>query len=602
MNRLKRIFAVAFVISLFFVACSVLKKENDQDVQVFLTRFQNTLTSPDETILSVFQTPQSRETILQAIRVLQNKASDVIECYAGFNVPTINRHEDYIEVLISIRVSTKNLDNAASEEAVLTMNLVPSQTGYVITRFDAEQLYQAYTSVKNASQWSLEQQAELDKRAPIYAMARQLQSSIDTVFWYARYNGNTYFYGAGKWNNYFMQDDDYLFSSDIEVTTMGLYDSTGQAIIPQEYDIIGTIGFDVPGMVEVKSGGYYGYFDIGSRQPVIEPVYDMIIPIQKDSIWGVVKRDSVFGWYNMAFDYRDGFPSPEIEQYVREVKYLSKDVVLTVGSQVFCEIPNKEFAGYGIVMPPSYLVTHNLFREIVGGINTTTVPMKGWTDYFGIQKSLMQTINDKFNAVITVLQERYLGGREEFYGESKVAFLNEHQDLIAVTNIPTDQEIVITAVDNSLIEIKANSTGQWYDAPGGESEIPEYTYFKINSEYSLTELKSNRRYTFTEFVKIDSSYLSGQFKKYTGYDEETETSTYDEFDFLTKETIEEIRNEILASYGYKFSDDRISNRFSSDWYRPRYSDISEFEDQLTDIDRHNLDFLARVISYMENAV
>jgi hypothetical protein len=598
MKPLKKIVAIVFLISLFVVACSVLKKENDQDVQVFITKFQNTLASPDEDILSVFQIPQSRETLLQAIRVLQNKASDVIECNAGFNVATVNRHEEYIEVLVSITISTKNLDNAASEQAVLTMNLVPSGDSYVITKFDAEQLYQAYTSVKNASQWSLEQQAELDKRASVYAMARQLQSSIDTVFWYAKYNGNSYFYGARSWSNDFMEIEG---SYGGEVTRMGLYDSLGQVIIPQEYDLIGTIAFDMPDMVEVSVDGQYGYFDIAKRELVIEPVYDMIIPLQKDSIWGVVKRDTIYGWYNMGLQYREGFPSAEIEQYVREVKYLSKEVVLTVGSQVFCEIPNKEFAGYGIVMPPSYLVVHNLFKQIMGGINTTAVPMKGWTDYFGIQKSLMQTINDRFDAVVTVLQERYLGGREEFYGESKVAFLNEHQDLIAVTNIPTDQEIEITAIDNALIQIKANSTGQWFDAPGEESEIPVYSYFKINSEYSLTELKSNRRYVFTEFVKIDSSYLSGAFKKYTGYNEETDVATYDEFDFLTKETIEDIRNEILASYGYRFADERIAKRFDSDWYKPRYDDIAEFEGQMTDIDKHNLDFLERVISYMENA-
>jgi hypothetical protein len=594
----KSVVAALLTVLTVVVACSVLKKDNDEDVQLFLTEFENTLASSDEIILTAFQTAQPRETLLQAIRVLQNKESDKVECKAAFGVPTINRQKEFIEVRISVTLSSEQEENVTTEQAVLTMNLVPSQGSYVITKFDAEQLYQAFTYVKNAGQWSAEQQAELAKRVPYYQRAFELQADVDTVFWYASYKGQQYYYGAvGSWLNYFMDGQ----NGETAEPRIGLLDSTGNVVIPMEYDLIGTIAFEVPNMVEVKVDGYYGYYDISKKIQVVEPRYDMIIPIQKDGVWGIVKTDSVFGWFTEDFQYHDGFPSAEVEKWIREYKYLSKEVVLKDGNQVFCEIPEKSFAGYGIIMPPSYLVKHNLFEEIVGGVNTTNVPMNGWTDYFGIQESLMQTVNDKFNAIVTVIEERYLGGREEFYGESKVVFMSPQHDLIAITHIPTDQEIEITAIDDNLIQIKANATGRWIDTPGEERDLPEYSYFQIHSGYNLKPLTSERKYTFTEFVKIDSSYLAGPFKRYTGYDDETETATYEELVFLSKATVEEIRNEILASYGYEFPDQTTRDRFDEDWYNPRFTDISQFEDQLTEVDRHNLDFLARVIAEMDKS-
>jgi hypothetical protein len=600
MKSLKVLASVLIVLATFVIACSVLKKENDQEVEIFLTKFQNTLAvSTDEEILKTFQTSQPRETLIQAIRVLQNKASDVVECNASFTLAMITRQKDFIEVNVPVTVRTKNVDNPATEEAYLNLNLTASDDSYVITKFEAEQVYQAYTSVKNASQWAVEQAEELNKRMPIYAKAQALQQSIDTVFWYTTYKENNYYYAAGgRWINYFVNTNEGY--DDHDNPKCGLLDEQGAVVLPMEFDLIGTIGFEVPDMVEVKKDGAYGYFDIISRKMVIEPLYEMIIPVQKENVLAIVKQDTTFGWVNNNFEYTPGFPSPEIETWVKTFKYLSKEVVLKDGNQVYCEIPNKEFAGYGIIMPPSYLVKHRLFDEIVSGVNTTKVPMNGWTDYFGIQESDAQSISDKLNAIITVVQERYLGGREEFYGESKVVFMNDHHDLIAITSVSTDQDIEITAIDSTLIQIKAYSTGKWFDAPGEEYDIPEYRYFKMNSDYNLKEVPSNRRYAFTEFIKIDSSYLSGPFKRYTGYDEETETSAYVELDFLSQPTLEDMRNEILASYGFIFPDQTIRERFSTDWYDPRFNNVSEFEEKLTEIDRYNLDFLAKLIALMES--
>ena len=581
------------------VACSILKKEDDnKEINAFLETFQTTLGASDKEIMSLFQTSQARETLLQAVRVLQNKGVDFIQCQASFKIALINRLQDRTEIILPVTLTTKGLETISREETSIIFYLDKGENGYVISRFDAEQFYQAYTSLKNANEWAAIHRAEFEKREPYYAVAQSLESKFDTVCWYSVYNGNAYYYAASEWwNNYFLDTD-----QDVRAQVkMGMVDMNGDTLIPFDYDLIGTIAFDFPDMVEVRKEGMYGYFDIIKKEFVTEVAYDMIIPIKKGGVAAIVRQDSVYGWLNDEFAYTQGFPDAEIEQWIKDLKYLSQKIVLRAnGEYTFCEIPSKAWTGCGIIMPPSYYVKHDLFAEIIGGVNTTEVPMNGWTDYVGMQESLIRKISDKFQAMVTVLEERYLGGREEFYGESKIVLMNERQDVLAITRVQTDQEINISVIDSTLLEIAANSTGYWFDAPGNEQDIPVYSYFQIDDNSKLSPLESKRKYAFTEFVKIDSSYLEGSFRIYRGYNEETDESIYDETNFLSQLTIIDIRNEILASYGYSFPEDiSIQKRFDEDWYNPQFDSRADFEDVITDIDRHNLAFLERVIALLE---
>lgn len=593
------------IVTIIVTACSILNKEDpDKSVREFLQAFGNSLTKTDAEILTQFETTQSRSTLLTAIRVLQNKDSKFIVSQLAVQQATITRGDKgNISAVIPVILETKDLEEAVKETTTITLSLATKDTSFVITKLEGEQFYQAYTSLKNSSEWSIERKEEFEKREPTYAMARAIETKFDTVIWYAVYNNKTYFYAVeGYWSNYFMEESNENYTP--RDYRMGLLDSVGNIVIPFEYDLIGTLAFESPGLVEIKANEKFGYFDVNKRAVVVEPTYDMIIPYQKDSIWAIVKSDTTYGWLNSSFAYREGFPSNEVQQWVGSYKYLTKEVMLKHGNQVFCEIPNRENIGYGIIMPPSYFVKNNFFEPIVGGIKTTKVPMNGWTESVGAGKSIIQEIGDSFHALITVVEERYLGGREEFYGESKVVFVNKKSDIMGVTRVPTDQGIIITAIDTTLVEVEALSPGYWYNAPGNERDIPYYMYFRIREGFHLMPLATNRKYSFTEFVKIDSSYISGDFRKYIGYkegDEEGEgEDIYEYQEFLSAATLQAIRNEILASYGMRFSDPSVVEDFSSSWYTPRYDTIDEFSDKITDIDRHNLAFLERVLALMKN--
>ena len=63
-----------------------------------------------------------------------------------------------------------------------------------------------------------------------------------------------------------------------------------------------------------------------------------------------------------------------------------------------------------------------------------------------------------------------------------------------------------------------------------------------------------------------------------------------------------MKNEILFEYGYRFKeDDDAKSLTNSKDYHPKYDAIEEFEDKLSDIDRHNLEFLERMIAQMKGS-
>jgi hypothetical protein len=90
---------------------------------------------------------------------------------------------------------------------------------------------------------------------------------------------------------------------------------------------------------------------------------------------------------------------------------------------------------------------------------------------------------------------------------------------------------------------------------------------------------------------MDSSYLTGEFV----YWDSTQRATVTR-DFVSNATMIEMRNEILAVYGYEFADPKLVEQFRyRDWYVIRHEHYEDFWDTMTEIDKHNLEFLESMI-------
>jgi hypothetical protein len=603
-----KLLSLVAAIIFFCATCGVLKKEDhDKEVRDFISLLQNAMDEPADSIINKFFHTNEARTIKQAIVVLQNMDSSGIKCRTDFQLANVIFYEARTEVIIP--VTFDSIDENTVNRATFVRLWVESRSNtLVIVGFEAEEFYQTYTAIKNARHWAEEYAEELLSRAPIYTVADSLETILDSVIWYVNYNDTQYYYAVtGTWENYFIDKNDPIESG----YTMGLVSASGDTLIPFEYDLIGTIGFVEQGLVEIKKDGRYGYFNLDSGNVVVEPAYSMIVPYkqeeQGDDVWALVLQDSVYGWLDENYQYFDGYPSEQAQLFVEEYKYLLDKIVLKAGNQLFCEIPSADHIGYGIIIPPSYYVKNNLFDQIVGGINTTKVPMNGWTDYIESTRSIIARIGDEITALVAVLEERYIGGREEFYGSSQVTFVNANEEEIGTTEMPTDQEIIFTHLGNGILELMATSAGYYYYTPGGERNIPVYKYFQIEDESTLVELAGKRIFPFTEYVKIDSSYITGNFEVYDYESGETSEEEYDGpsepvykyRDILSLSTLYMMRDEIYAAHGYHGPSGTNREYFSRQGYPNVYNSITDVEGSLSAIDIHNLDFLNKVITLIE---
>jgi hypothetical protein len=277
---------------LFTVACSILKKEDpEKEITAFLTTFQNTLNQPDETVLDLFDARQSKESILSVVKILQNKEHEFILCTALYNQPQISKEETGIKVVIPVSFTPQNIEEEFNEETSITFWLKPGKDSFVISKVEGEEFYNTFARIRSNLEWSVDRVRELKKRELIYTRAAELQQRYDSVIWFASYEKKNYYYVVkGTWTNYFYDDN-----PKSENYTMGLVDEAGEVIIPVEYGLIGTLSFDIPGIVEIKKEGKAGYFNLDTRQLVIPPAYDMIIPYTQDNAFALVKQDTIYG-------------------------------------------------------------------------------------------------------------------------------------------------------------------------------------------------------------------------------------------------------------------------------------------------------------------
>lgn len=582
---------VLLALMLFAVACSIFKKtDSDAEVREFLVNFQNGLSQKDDDILKNFDVQQSREAILSVIHVLQDKEYKYIHCEANIGQGQITFINDSIQVQVPALFKSVQLESEESQTSMLTFWLKPAKKGYVVVKLAGEQFYNDFSMLRNNIQWSAERQDERAKREAIYALANKIKSSFDSVVWYTQYQDQVYFYVVkGEWK---------LDGESLPTSThkMGLTDSTGAIVIPLEYKMIGTLGFDRPNLVEVQQDQYVGLFDLSKKSLVVPVAYDQVIPYEQGDAFVLTRKGDVYGWVDNNLAIHEGFPSAEAETWLTTFKYLKRDLHIDRNTQSLCEAPSSNEMGSGVLIPPVYLVKAGLFSPVELGISTTEAPLGGWTDYVEKGGSFFEKVTDQFNAVLTTITAHYLDGREEFYTDTRLAIVNNKQEILSVTRIPAS-DITVRQL-GSYLEVRGSGDNNNYyegDSYFEESELPTYKYFQVKEDLTLEELTGRYEFTPADFVKLDSSYLTGDFTRWNADKQITERTH-----FLSVNSLKYIRNEILAHYGFRFTDPADVERFSyRDWYKPRFDSRGDFEAELTEIDRYNLAFLDKVIDLLE---
>ncbi|MBT1711190.1 hypothetical protein KK062_23300 [Fulvivirgaceae bacterium PWU5] len=595
MSLRRPLFALAGVLAIVVASCSVLKKNDpDEAVRAFIVAFQTSLKHADPEIFKLFETQQSHEAILSAIRVLQNKESEYIVCAMAYQNASIEYDEDVVKVTIPTVFTPRNVDDAdAREESTLTLLLKQKQHALVITQLEGEEFYRSFSKLRGDIEWQTERKDAMKKRLPIYARAQEIQQQYDSVIWFTRYEDKHYYYVVnGTWE---ARADEYrsFVKGDPTEYKMGLVDEAGSIVIPVEYEMIGTLGFMKPHLVEVVKDGKAGHFDLTARKLIVEPAYDMLMPYEQEDIHAFTQTDTTYGWIDALFQYHEGFPSIKAEEYVRTFQFLPKDLTLD-NQQTLCEIPNEEHAGIGMIIPPTYFVKLGLFEQVITGISTADMPFAGWNGYIKTGGTLLQDVTDGIRALITGITTHYTEGREEFYVSNRVTFITSANDTLGVSEIAGSGVSSLRRIRENIIEVVSTAPEYFaHDSPDEEYDIPIYTYYTLDKT-GVTRIKSSREYNFTEFAELDSSYVVGNFHR---WDYETETQTPSAT--LSLPTLQRIHDEILVSYGYRLPDSTTREYFSR--YPQEIENLDEIRSKLTDLDRHNVTFLEMFMGLLQES-
>lgn len=588
---MKKIIIGLFVAAAIVVSCSITKKNDlDKDVKFVLSHFQTALSKSDEELFKIFRSSQKKEELIKAIRILQNKDSLVKVNISFSNAPSF-KEDQYFVIELPVELNGKG---EANEKSKFSIKIFRKDHTLYIAHLEAENLYRQFNFLKSRIEFADEVLKSSAQVKIFYDRARELQKNCDTVVWFTEYNGEAYYYAVN--GSYLYDSINTLNPLQME---MGLINKYGKIIIPLQFDLIGNPGITFPDLIEVRKQNKVGYFSMAGEE-VIPVKYDWVYPYKESGIQALVKIDSIFGWLDETLGFHSNFPSAKEEKFIREFGFLTRDKI-TFGKeyQHLIKIPNIDpdlnYRTSGIIVTPAYFQKYGVFKSIISGFVSSNVDNFMYNygnDYIENTNEKPFSISESLDALISTFKTRYIGGRNEFYVDHRISFLDKKQNLVASIAAQGGKNFQFRRLNEILFESKYEfESFEPNDYP--EVNFPSFSYFKFDGK-NLEELNSRRMFRFTEFIKMDSSYLTGDFITFT-YSEK-EGAKQGKSKFASKETIEFIRDEILVSYGFVFPDASKQERFS--YYLKDKTPIQSYEDvyaMASEIDKYNLDFLAKIL-------
>ncbi|HTH56097.1 MAG TPA: YARHG domain-containing protein [Cyclobacteriaceae bacterium] len=589
MKKIISVFAATILASL--IGCSVSPKNGlDQSAKAFLSEFQKKLEGSNEEILALFLTNQNKNEILKAIEILRNSDTSGIRVLPLFEQATASWVDTFLRVEIPLEMQG---NGSEIQKQKFFMKLFQRDGRYHIGGLEADEMYKQYILIKAENDGALARRMADAKI--YYDKARELQKNCDTIVWYVHHKNMTYYYAVNGSFNF-----DSLAKGVKQDYKMGLLDENGIVIVPIEFDLIGNPSIGLPDAVEVSKGGKVGYYGLTGKL-IVPAAHDWLIPYQENETQALVKNDSSYGWLDKLFVYHRGFPSVTAEQSIKEFGYLTTNT-FSFGAKhndiinVLYPLTGEfRFNGSGVVVPPAYFVKAGLFSSMETQYLTDkrdSLNFQYGTEYVETKSRKPFNVTETIDAFISEFKSRFVGGRQEFYMTYKITLVDKNQNVLTRVDAYGDHDFQFRKKTDSLYESRAT-----YDMGGGfaqEFNFPSYVYYRFDGR-QFTQLSTHREFAFTEFIKMDSSYLTGDFAV---WDSKIEKQV--KTNFVGTATLGYMRNEILASYGFIFSEAHLSEWYGNqNWYTPITDSYDEVYNKASEIDKYNLDFLNRMIGAPE---
>jgi hypothetical protein len=257
-----------------------------------------------------------------------------------------------------------------------------------------------------------------------------------------------------------------------------------------------------------------------------------------------------------------------------------------------------------LIIPPSFLCDLSLIDRIHEFINP--LRKEGDEDMAEASKSLEmdfkgQKTTDRnwLESAFYSLYDDYVGARGGLYETRNVVLADRNKNRLmgfgaGVYYGPAEgggmssdlcNENSIVAISDSLYEFKTTSEFDQATLNSSITIAPYYHYLAVK-DGKLFAMNSNRMFPCTQFVKLNDSYLNGCY-----------VVDNKAIDHVTPEILRYMKNEIFASYGYKFKNLKWRETFQMrfDDYYGYDSDTTKLKDNvnssLTAIDKYNINWI-----------
>lgn len=395
---------------------------------------------------------------------------------------------------------------------------------------------------------------------------------------------------------------------------LGVVDKDGKVIIPVEYDKIYSPGGTVKGYIEVEEQDRRGLYDFAGNISV--PVkYQSIYPGNNDGVLVHVRLDSLHGIVRSngeeIFDMESGrlgkyAQSPFVNKDALNWEFnVNNESILFLQPTDYVRMENEPIEGRAVVITPSYLADMGFFPPVM-----QYIVMEKDAD-FGIaeSKGKITEINSLWGSLKAAFTEYYevgLDARGYETNKNNLVMINKKGEITGsvafykpyfnTSPCGGDENMFRSRfIDSSLFEVKSYVDS--YESLSKDttySTYDEYYYYSIDSLGKIKALESNRRFAFTQFVKINDEYITGCYANIIEWDGENNANVRRN---LSSEDLEVMKNEIFAGYGLLFKKDKWRAYFNAKpWYKGRLSDVNHL---LTVIDKHNIAFINKTLEKMK---
>lgn len=586
-----------------FVRSRGISRPGKIEVSQFLVQFEENLAAGNtDSVKHCFEIDPNGKVVTRLVNILSDKNPSDGKPNLLFKLnmdaaeaKIIYLNADLVQASIPIQFNSGKLPTLPSLLILKIHKLSANQLKIVqvdVRRFLAD--YAAYK--KKIEALTVPESAMFDPvTLAAFKVAKQLKPKYDSVLYFQHIGNQTFYYVArGHFRTY--NSEGHLVDTDSY--KVGLVNPEMKEIIPVEYSLIHNIGGTFDGLIEVEKDGKKGYIDTTGK--VIVPAnYEQAIPLTDDANLGLLKNGDDYFYLKKDLSISEKLVDFKIRDVLKKIKDISGTYTISAKEIRNIMEYNSKDDDASLIFPPAYLVEwdilpkqmdmpnpirkkpHNEEEEDGAGIDYSTISFDG---YKPDEKNW-------FEAMYYSVVSDYIGGRGGLYGTKNLLFVDNKKNRISglsIDNYYGDEEgggvlsgkcndNYLRQINDTLYEFKTTvSIGLLLNGISVD-EAPHYQYLHLVNS-TLKPLPTERLFGFTKFVKMDDSYLYGCYI----FDQK-------QADKLTPELLQYMKNEIFASYHFKFKTAKWTKEFE---YRFEAKNES-VDDSLTAIDKYNINWISQ---------